>query len=220
MAWLQREFGPTLGAVIIAPAAPSVRRVLTRASCLIFCLRPARSARAIGRWRPVAARPAEPAGRDHRPDRPQDDDQRPQFGRRRSSWPTSRTPTRRPGRTWSRGPDQPDRRGRADASRFENPDGKTYRLNEQTATLLVRPRGWHLAERHVLVDGEPISPACSTSACTSSTTRGELLERGQRPVLLPAQARRPPRSAALERRLQSAPRTRSASRAARSGPRC
>jgi malate synthase len=34
---------------------------------------------------------------------------------------------------------------------------KTYRLNEQTAVLIVRPRGWHLAERHVFVDGAPIS---------------------------------------------------------------
>ncbi|MGE5273161.1 MAG: malate synthase A [Verrucomicrobiota bacterium] len=34
---------------------------------------------------------------------------------------------------------------------------KSYRLNEQVATLLVRPRGWHLPERHLLVDGEPVS---------------------------------------------------------------
>jgi malate synthase len=34
---------------------------------------------------------------------------------------------------------------------------KSYRLNGQTATLLVRPRGWHLPERHLLVDGEPVS---------------------------------------------------------------
>jgi malate synthase len=34
---------------------------------------------------------------------------------------------------------------------------KSYRLGERTATLLVRPRGWHLPERHLLVDGEPIS---------------------------------------------------------------
>jgi malate synthase len=40
---------------------------------------------------------------------------------------------------------------------FESPDGKTYRLNEDVATLLVRPRGWHLPEKHVLVDGEPMS---------------------------------------------------------------
>jgi malate synthase len=40
---------------------------------------------------------------------------------------------------------------------FTNPDGREYRLNERTAYLLVRPRGWHLSEKHVLVDGEPIS---------------------------------------------------------------
>jgi malate synthase len=40
---------------------------------------------------------------------------------------------------------------------FESPDGRVYRLAEKTATLVVRPRGWHLVERHVLVDGEPIS---------------------------------------------------------------
>ena len=39
---------------------------------------------------------------------------------------------------------------------FTNPDGRFYQLNEQTATLMVRPRGWHLDERHVLVDGAPI----------------------------------------------------------------
>ncbi len=35
--------------------------------------------------------------------------------------------------------------------------GKRYQLNERVATLLVRPRGWHLEERHVLVDGQPMS---------------------------------------------------------------
>jgi malate synthase len=39
---------------------------------------------------------------------------------------------------------------------FTNPDGREYRLNERTAYLLVRPRGWHLAEKHVLVDGAPV----------------------------------------------------------------
>ena len=37
-----------------------------------------------------------------------------------------------------------------------NPDGRFYQLNDQTATLMVRPRGWHLDERHFLVDGAPI----------------------------------------------------------------
>ena len=40
---------------------------------------------------------------------------------------------------------------------FASPEGKQYKLNERTATLLVRPRGWHLSEKHVLVDGKPIS---------------------------------------------------------------
>ena len=39
---------------------------------------------------------------------------------------------------------------------FTNPDGRFYQLNEQTATLLVRPRGWHLDESHFAVDGAPI----------------------------------------------------------------
>ncbi|HWG91940.1 MAG TPA: malate synthase A [Candidatus Thermoplasmatota archaeon] len=38
-----------------------------------------------------------------------------------------------------------------------NPDGRVYRLNPQVATLVVRPRGWHLDEKHVTVDGQPIS---------------------------------------------------------------
>ncbi len=40
---------------------------------------------------------------------------------------------------------------------FTSPDGKEYRLADRTATLLIRPRGWHLHERHILVDGEPAS---------------------------------------------------------------
>jgi malate synthase len=47
----------------------------------------------------------------------------------------------------------------ARAIEFTSPEGKSYRLNERTATLIVRPRGWHLVEKHVLVDGEPISGA-------------------------------------------------------------
>ncbi|MGB1253439.1 MAG: malate synthase A [Candidatus Promineifilaceae bacterium] len=43
---------------------------------------------------------------------------------------------------------------------FEHPTkNKTYRLNETIATLLVRPRGWHLEEKHVLVDDRPMSAA-------------------------------------------------------------
>ncbi len=41
---------------------------------------------------------------------------------------------------------------------FKDPaSGKEYSLNEKTAVLLVRPRGWHLPEKHMLVDGKPVS---------------------------------------------------------------
>jgi malate synthase len=40
---------------------------------------------------------------------------------------------------------------------FENPDGRKYELKDEVATLVIRPRGWHLVERHVTVDGEPVS---------------------------------------------------------------
>jgi malate synthase len=42
---------------------------------------------------------------------------------------------------------------------YTSPEGKRYELNEQTAVLMVRPRGWHLLEQHVLIDGEPVAAA-------------------------------------------------------------
>ncbi len=40
---------------------------------------------------------------------------------------------------------------------YSNPDGKEYRLGDEIATLLVRPRGWHLPEKHVQIDGRQMS---------------------------------------------------------------
>jgi malate synthase len=40
---------------------------------------------------------------------------------------------------------------------FNSPEGKSYKLREELAVLLVRPRGWHLVEKHVLIDGRPMS---------------------------------------------------------------
>ncbi|MGG2200879.1 MULTISPECIES: malate synthase A [Paenibacillus] len=40
---------------------------------------------------------------------------------------------------------------------YESPEGKSYRLNDKVAVLIPRPRGWHMEEKHVLVDGEPVS---------------------------------------------------------------
>src|SRR5438132_2791202 len=42
---------------------------------------------------------------------------------------------------------------------YVSPEGKRYALNPRTATLIVRPRGWHLVEKHMVVDGRPISAA-------------------------------------------------------------
>ena len=59
--------------------------------------------------------------------------------------------------------------------------GKTYRLNEKTATLVVRPRGWHLEEKHVLVDGERVSGGIFDFALFMFHNASELLARGSGP---------------------------------------
>jgi malate synthase len=58
---------------------------------------------------------------------------------------------------------------------------KTYRLNEKTATLLVRPRGWHLDEKHVLVDGKRISGGIFDFALYLHHNAKELLAQGAGP---------------------------------------
>ncbi len=42
---------------------------------------------------------------------------------------------------------------------FTSPEGKSYALGQELATIVVRPRGWHLPEKHITVDGEPMSGA-------------------------------------------------------------
>ena len=56
--------------------------------------------------------------------------------------------------------------------------GQHYRLNDRLATLLVRPRGWHLVEKHVLLDGEPISASLVDFGLYFFHNARELLERG------------------------------------------
>jgi malate synthase len=58
---------------------------------------------------------------------------------------------------------------------------KSYRLNEEIATLVVRPRGWHLPERHVLVDGEPVSASLFDFGLAFFHNAREQLERGTGP---------------------------------------
>lgn len=64
---------------------------------------------------------------------------------------------------------------------FTSPEGKQYKLNDTIATLIVRPRGWHLAEDHVLVDGEPISGSLFDLGLFFFHNAKETLARGSGP---------------------------------------
>jgi malate synthase len=59
--------------------------------------------------------------------------------------------------------------------------GKSYRLNDEIATLVVRPRGWHLSERHVLIDGEPVSASLFDFGLAFFHNAREQLDRGTGP---------------------------------------
>jgi malate synthase len=58
---------------------------------------------------------------------------------------------------------------------------KRYILNEQTATLVIRPRGWHLVERHHEVDGKPVSGSLFDFGLVVFNNAREALERGTGP---------------------------------------
>jgi malate synthase len=64
---------------------------------------------------------------------------------------------------------------------FEGPEGKQYKLNDETAVLLVRPRGWHLPEKHLLVDGEPASGSLVDFGLYFFHNAKRLLDRGSGP---------------------------------------
>lgn len=64
---------------------------------------------------------------------------------------------------------------------FTNPEGKEYRLADKTAVLMVRPRGWHLPEKHLLYDGVPIPASLFDFALFMFHNASELLARGTGP---------------------------------------
>jgi len=64
---------------------------------------------------------------------------------------------------------------------FVSPEGKKYALNPQVATLLVRPRGWHLNERHFQVDGAPIAGSLFDFGLYFFHNAKELIRRGTGP---------------------------------------
>jgi malate synthase len=64
---------------------------------------------------------------------------------------------------------------------FTSPEGKRYALNETLATLVVRPRGWHLVEKHLLVDSAPIAGALMDFGLYFFHNAKLLIDRGSGP---------------------------------------
>jgi malate synthase len=64
---------------------------------------------------------------------------------------------------------------------YTSPEGKDYRLGEETATLLVRPRGLHLPEKHVLVDSEPVAGCLFDAGLFLWHNARRLLDKGSGP---------------------------------------
>jgi len=64
---------------------------------------------------------------------------------------------------------------------YVSPEGKRYELAEQTATLMVRPRGWHLTEKHVRIEGKPVSASIFDFALYFYHNAQTLIERGTGP---------------------------------------
>ena len=64
---------------------------------------------------------------------------------------------------------------------YVSPEGKAYKLADRTAVLFVRPRGWHLPEKHLSIDGKPISGGIFDFALYFFHNAKELLARGSGP---------------------------------------
>jgi malate synthase len=64
---------------------------------------------------------------------------------------------------------------------FDSPEGKSYRLKDKIATLIVRPRGWHLLEDHVTVNGAPVSASLFDFGLFFFHNAAELLKRNSGP---------------------------------------
>jgi malate synthase len=64
---------------------------------------------------------------------------------------------------------------------YLSPEGRPYKLQEKTAVLFVRPRGWHLPEKHVKIDGAPVSGGIFDFALYFFHNAKELIARGSGP---------------------------------------
>ena len=65
--------------------------------------------------------------------------------------------------------------------RFTSPEGKDYQLKDEVAVLMPRPRGWHLVEKHMLVDGKPVSAGLFDFGLFFFHNAKELIARGSGP---------------------------------------
>ena len=79
--------------------------------------------------------------------------------------------------------------------------GKVYALKSNPAVLMVRPRGWHLPERHVAIDGEDMSGSLFDFGLYVFHCAKTQMAEGADARLLPAEAGEPPRGEAVERGL-------------------
>ena len=64
---------------------------------------------------------------------------------------------------------------------FTSPEGKVYKLNESIATLMVRPRGWHLEEKHILIDDKSISASLFDFGLFFFHNARQLIDKGSGP---------------------------------------
>src|ERR1035437_222143 len=64
---------------------------------------------------------------------------------------------------------------------YVSPEGAAYQLKNEVATLLVRPRGWHLVEKHVQIDGKPISASLFDFGLYFYHNARQLLQKGTGP---------------------------------------
>jgi malate synthase len=66
---------------------------------------------------------------------------------------------------------------------YDSSEGKHYELDDEVATLLVRPRGWHLPEKHLRIDGEPLAGAFMDFGLYLFHNGQRLLDHGSAPYL-------------------------------------
>ncbi len=88
-----------------------------------------------------------------------------------------------------------------DTIRYTSPEGKNYELGPKPAVLFIRPRGWHLVERHMTVDGEPISGSLFDFGLYFFHNAKALIEKGSGPYFYLPKIAEPSRGASVERRV-------------------